>query len=151
MHRNTCFLNLTKRFLHNHEEVELSGLGQAIATTVSLAEILKAQGFVEIVRIETSLVDPAQTDAAGDDAEQQQQQPEKEKERTRSGYPPKPKIQVWVKKTDQFDQLVKKEEESAQKRRELKKESAAAAASAAAADAGATTTTAEPAEPSPST
>lgn len=51
------FIGLAKKFLVNEEEVELSGLGLAVTTVVTVAEILKSSGYVDIVRIETSLVD----------------------------------------------------------------------------------------------
>ena len=35
------YITLAKRLLAQHGEVQLSALGQAIATTVSIAEILK--------------------------------------------------------------------------------------------------------------
>ncbi|KAG6382814.1 hypothetical protein SASPL_157471 [Salvia splendens] len=39
------YVNLAKRYMLQHNEVELSGLGMAISTVVSVAEILKNNGF----------------------------------------------------------------------------------------------------------
>ncbi|KAG6429898.1 hypothetical protein SASPL_107954 [Salvia splendens] len=39
------YVNLAKRYMQQHSEVELSGLGMAISTVVSVAEILKNNGF----------------------------------------------------------------------------------------------------------
>ncbi|GAB0494790.1 hypothetical protein MMPV_006086 [Pyropia vietnamensis] len=79
------FIGLAKKFLVNEEEVELSGLGLAVTTVVTVAEILKSSGYVDIVRIETSLVDM--------------------REEGRSTLP-KAKIQIWIRKSDQFASLM---------------------------------------------
>ncbi|KAF8687692.1 hypothetical protein HU200_042615 [Digitaria exilis] len=39
------YVNLAKRYMQQHEEVELSALGMAIATVVTVAEILKNNGL----------------------------------------------------------------------------------------------------------
>ncbi|KVH93028.1 DNA/RNA-binding protein Alba-like protein [Cynara cardunculus var. scolymus] len=39
------YVNLAKRYMQQHNEVELSALGMAIATVVTVAEILKNNGF----------------------------------------------------------------------------------------------------------
>jgi DNA-binding protein len=39
-----------QRFLQQHDEVELSALGLAIATVVTVAEILKYKGLVVVLR-----------------------------------------------------------------------------------------------------
>ncbi|CAI9114011.1 OLC1v1037482C1 [Oldenlandia corymbosa var. corymbosa] len=39
------YVNLAKRYMQQHNEVELSALGMAIATVVSVAEILKNNGL----------------------------------------------------------------------------------------------------------
>jgi Alba len=44
------FVGLAKKFLVNENEVELSGLGLAVTTVVTVAEILKSSGHVEITR-----------------------------------------------------------------------------------------------------
>ncbi|XP_073273903.1 uncharacterized protein At2g34160-like [Primulina huaijiensis] len=51
------YVNLTKRYLQQHDEVELSALGMAISTVVSIAEILKNNGFVIEKKIMTSTVE----------------------------------------------------------------------------------------------
>lgn len=79
------FVGLAKKFLLNEDEVELSGLGLAVATVVTVAEILKNSGHVIITRIQTSLVD---TQADG-----------------RGGIP-KAKIQIWIKKSETFSNVM---------------------------------------------
>ncbi|XP_065042458.1 uncharacterized protein At2g34160-like isoform X1 [Musa acuminata AAA Group] len=39
------YVNLAKRYMQQHSEVELSALGMAIATVVTMAEILKNNGL----------------------------------------------------------------------------------------------------------
>ncbi|GJN37338.1 hypothetical protein PR202_gb26279 [Eleusine coracana subsp. coracana] len=39
------YVNLAKRYMQQHGEVDLSALGMAIATVVTVAEILKNNGF----------------------------------------------------------------------------------------------------------
>ena len=39
------YVNLAKRYMQQHEEVELSALGMAIATVVTVAKILKNNGL----------------------------------------------------------------------------------------------------------
>mmetsp|Transcript_14901 Transcript_14901/g.20578 ORF Transcript_14901/g.20578 Transcript_14901/m.20578 type:complete len:117 (-) Transcript_14901:1119-1469(-) len=51
------YVNLAKRFLQQHEEVELSALGLAIATVVTVAEILKNNGLVVEKNISTCTVE----------------------------------------------------------------------------------------------
>eukprot|EP00245_Coleochaete_scutata_P006968 TRINITY_DN21866_c0_g1_i1.p1 TRINITY_DN21866_c0_g1~~TRINITY_DN21866_c0_g1_i1.p1 ORF type:complete len:122 (+),score=39.46 TRINITY_DN21866_c0_g1_i1:162-527(+) len=51
------YVNLAKRFMQQHEEVELSALGMAISTVVTVAEILKNNGLAVEKRISTSTVD----------------------------------------------------------------------------------------------
>ncbi|XP_057825731.1 uncharacterized protein At2g34160 isoform X1 [Cryptomeria japonica] len=51
------YVNLTKRYLKHCDEVELSALGKAIATVVTIAEILKNNGLAVEKRILTSTVD----------------------------------------------------------------------------------------------
>jgi hypothetical protein len=48
------YVDLTKYLLHEGEQcVELSGMGDAIANVVEIAEILKSQGTIEVKEIET--------------------------------------------------------------------------------------------------
>ncbi|CAK9224589.1 unnamed protein product [Sphagnum jensenii] len=51
------YVNLAKRYMQQHEEVELSALGMAISTVVTVAEILKNNGLAVEKRILTSTVD----------------------------------------------------------------------------------------------
>ncbi|XP_042973387.1 uncharacterized protein At2g34160-like isoform X2 [Carya illinoinensis] len=51
------YVNLAKRYMQQHNEVELSALGMAIATVVTIAEILKNNGLAVEKRIMTSTVD----------------------------------------------------------------------------------------------
>ncbi|KAL8166469.1 hypothetical protein V2J09_007968 [Rumex salicifolius] len=51
------YVNLAKRFMQQYNEVELSALGMAIATVVTIAEILKNNGLAVEKKITTSTVD----------------------------------------------------------------------------------------------
>lgn len=51
------YVNLAKRYMQQYDEVELSALGMAIATVVTIAEILKNNGFAVEMKIMTSTVD----------------------------------------------------------------------------------------------
>ena len=51
------YVNLAKQFLGAHDTVHLSGLGMAVATVVTVAEILKKNGLVTVTSIGTSTVD----------------------------------------------------------------------------------------------
>ncbi|CAI9781687.1 unnamed protein product [Fraxinus pennsylvanica] len=50
------YVNLAKKYLQQHKEVELSALGMAIATVVTIAEILKNNGFAIEKSILTSTI-----------------------------------------------------------------------------------------------
>ncbi|KAK8467957.1 hypothetical protein PHAVU_007G188600 [Phaseolus vulgaris] len=50
------YVNLAKRYIQQHNEVELSALGMAIATVVTIAEILKNNGLATEKRVLTSTV-----------------------------------------------------------------------------------------------
>jgi DNA-binding protein len=80
------YVNLAKRYLKNHEEVELSGLGMAIATVVTVAEILKNNGLAVEKRILTSTVDM--------------------KDETRSRPIQKAKIEIILRKSHNFEELM---------------------------------------------
>nr|ABK24162.1 unknown [Picea sitchensis]ACN41069.1 unknown [Picea sitchensis] len=80
------YVNLAKRYLKNHEEVELSGLGMAIATVVTVAEILKNNGLAVEKRILTSTVDM--------------------KDDTRSRPIQKAKIEIILRKSHNFEELM---------------------------------------------
>ena len=51
------YVNLAKRYMQQHNEVELSALGMAIATVVTVAEILKNNELAVEKKITTSTVD----------------------------------------------------------------------------------------------
>ncbi|KAE8705929.1 Mitochondrial substrate carrier family protein [Hibiscus syriacus] len=51
------YVNLAKRYMQQYDEVELSALGMAIATVVTIAEILKNNGLAVEKKITTSTVD----------------------------------------------------------------------------------------------
>jgi len=51
------YVDLATRFLKDQEDVELSGLGYAITTVVTIAEILKNQGVAAVKKINTSTMD----------------------------------------------------------------------------------------------
>ena len=42
------FVSLSKRLLREHADVELSGLGAAVAPLVTVAEILQKEGFAVV-------------------------------------------------------------------------------------------------------
>ncbi|KAI4311012.1 hypothetical protein MLD38_035949 [Melastoma candidum] len=50
------YVNLAKRYMQQHEEVELSALGTAMATVVTIAETLKNSGLATEKKILTSSV-----------------------------------------------------------------------------------------------
>ncbi|CAA2983253.1 DNA RNA-binding Alba [Olea europaea subsp. europaea] len=50
------YVNLAKRYLQQNTEIELSALGMAITTVVTIAEILKNSGFAAEKKILTSTV-----------------------------------------------------------------------------------------------
>ncbi|WJX48800.1 hypothetical protein P8452_35317 [Trifolium repens] len=51
------YVNLAKRYMQQHNEVELSAIGMAIATVGIVAEILKNNGLAVEKKIMTSTVD----------------------------------------------------------------------------------------------
>ncbi|TYG46959.1 hypothetical protein ES288_D11G298600v1 [Gossypium darwinii] len=50
------YVNLAKRYIQQHNEVELSALGMAITTVVTIAEILKNNGLAIEKKVLTSTV-----------------------------------------------------------------------------------------------
>ncbi|KAJ0780681.1 putative DNA/RNA-binding protein Alba [Helianthus annuus] len=80
------YVNLAKRYMQQHDEVELSALGMAIATVVTIAEILKNNGFAVEKKIMTSTVDM--------------------KDESRGRPIQKAKIEILLGKTDKFDELM---------------------------------------------
>jgi DNA-binding protein len=82
------YVFLAKKYLQKENEVELSGLGNAITTVVSCAEILKNNEYVVINKIQTSSVDVT----------------------GRNSNVKKPKIQIFISKAPKFKQLMEEEE-----------------------------------------
>uniref|UniRef100_A0A0D9VDH6 DNA/RNA-binding protein Alba-like domain-containing protein n=1 Tax=Leersia perrieri TaxID=77586 RepID=A0A0D9VDH6_9ORYZ len=80
------YVNLAKRYMQQHNEVELSALGMAIATVVTVAEILKNNGLAVEKKIMTYTVDV--------------------KDDSRSRPIQKAKIEILLGKTDKFDELM---------------------------------------------
>ncbi|GLU10275.1 hypothetical protein SLE2022_270940 [Rubroshorea leprosula] len=80
------YVNLAKRYMQQFNEVELSALGMAIATVVTIAEILKNNGLAVEKKITTSTVDM----------------------REESGGRPvqKAKIEILLGKSEKFDELM---------------------------------------------
>ncbi|KAK9065070.1 hypothetical protein SSX86_016453 [Deinandra increscens subsp. villosa] len=50
------YVNLAKRYIQQHDEVELSALGMAITTVVTVAEILKNNGLAIEKKVVTSTI-----------------------------------------------------------------------------------------------
>ncbi|KAG2451051.1 hypothetical protein HYH02_004319 [Chlamydomonas schloesseri] len=65
------YLNLSKRLLQEHGEVELSALGLAVSNMVTVAEILKKDGWAveKSIRTGLELLDPSAAAAAEDGGE----------------------------------------------------------------------------------
>ncbi|KAK3130766.1 hypothetical protein QOZ80_6AG0544300 [Eleusine coracana subsp. coracana] len=80
------YVNLAKRYMQQYEDVELSALGMAIATVVTVAEILKNNGLAVEKKIMTSTVD------VNDDARGRPIQ--------------KAKIEIVMGKSEKFDELM---------------------------------------------
>eukprot|EP01006_Ploeotia_vitrea_P024152 TRINITY_DN56897_c0_g2_i1.p1 TRINITY_DN56897_c0_g2~~TRINITY_DN56897_c0_g2_i1.p1 ORF type:complete len:124 (+),score=35.27 TRINITY_DN56897_c0_g2_i1:41-412(+) len=79
------YANVTKKLLHEGEEtVEISGLGNAITATVSTIEVLKKQKMIEVTKTLTTLANI---------------------ETRNSRQASVPKLQIWVKKSADFDAL----------------------------------------------
>ncbi|KAK1437506.1 hypothetical protein QVD17_03297 [Tagetes erecta] len=85
------YVNLAKRYMQQHNDVELSALGMAIATVVTIAEILKNSGFAVEKKIMTSTVDI--------------------KDESRGRVIQKAKIEILLGKTEKFDELMAAAEE----------------------------------------
>eukprot|EP01026_Neomeris_dumetosa_P061223 TRINITY_DN5778_c0_g1_i1.p2 TRINITY_DN5778_c0_g1~~TRINITY_DN5778_c0_g1_i1.p2 ORF type:complete len:133 (-),score=24.10 TRINITY_DN5778_c0_g1_i1:198-596(-) len=87
------YVNLSKRLLQEHGEVQLSGLGLAVQSVVNVAEILKGMDLVVMKKITTSL------ETLTDDG--------------KTRITPKPKLQVLLQKSDKFDDIMAKQAELA--------------------------------------
>ncbi|EXB67321.1 Uncharacterized protein L484_025803 [Morus notabilis] len=80
------YVNLAKRYMQQYNEVELSALGMAIATVVTIAEILKNNGLALEKKIMTSTVD-IKDDSRGRPVQ-------------------KAKIEIVLGKTENFDEIM---------------------------------------------
>ena len=80
------YVNLAKRYMQQHGDVELSALGMAIATVVTVAEILKNNGLAVEKKIRTSTVEI--------------------NDESRGRLLQKAKIEIVVGKSDKFDELM---------------------------------------------
>ncbi|OMO71945.1 DNA/RNA-binding protein Alba-like protein [Corchorus capsularis] len=80
------YVNLAKRYIQQHNEVELSALGMAITTVVTIAEILKNNGLVVEKKVLTSTVGM--------------------KDENKGRVVQKAKIEIVLGKSDKFDMLM---------------------------------------------
>ncbi|GMN50040.1 hypothetical protein TIFTF001_019213 [Ficus carica] len=96
------YVNLAKRYMQQYNEVELSALGMAIATVVTIAEILKNNGLAVEKKIMTSTVD-IKDDSRGRPVQ-------------------KAKIEILLGKTENFDELMAAAAEE-KENREVKEQS----------------------------
>ncbi|XP_047328503.1 uncharacterized protein At2g34160-like [Impatiens glandulifera] len=81
------YVNLSKRFLQQYNEVELSALGMAIHSVVTVAEILKKNGFAVEKKIRTLTVDVSDNHPDARPI-------------------PKAKIEITLGKSEKFDELI---------------------------------------------
>ncbi|KMZ55980.1 Uncharacterized protein ZOSMA_9G00830 [Zostera marina] len=80
------YVNLAKRYMQKYNDVELSALGMAISTVVTIAEILKNNGLAVERRITTSTIDI--------------------RDESRGHPITKAKIEIFLRKTEKFDELM---------------------------------------------
>ncbi|GAV74192.1 Alba domain-containing protein [Cephalotus follicularis] len=80
------YVNLSKRYIQQHNEVELSALGMAITTVVTIAEILKNNGLATEKKVLTSTVGM--------------------KDKNKGRVVQKAKIEIVLKKSEKFDSLM---------------------------------------------
>ncbi|XP_021771915.1 uncharacterized protein At2g34160-like [Chenopodium quinoa] len=80
------YVNLAKRYIQQHNEVELSALGMAITTVVTIAEILKNNGFACQKKVCTSTIGM--------------------KDENKGRMVQKAKIEIVLEKTEKFDSLM---------------------------------------------
>ncbi|CAL0316609.1 unnamed protein product [Lupinus luteus] len=80
------YVNLAKRYIQQHNEVELSALGMAITTVVTIAEILKNNGLATEKKVLTSTVGM--------------------KDESKGRMVQKAKIEIVLGKSDKFDKLM---------------------------------------------
>ncbi|XP_048591177.1 uncharacterized protein At2g34160-like [Brassica napus] len=80
------YVNLAKRYIQQHNEVELSALGMAITTVVTISEILKNNGLATEKKVLTSTVGM--------------------KDENKGRVVQKAKIEIVLGKSDKFDSLM---------------------------------------------
>ncbi|GAY56053.1 hypothetical protein CUMW_168850 [Citrus unshiu] len=80
------YVNLAKRYIQQHDEVELSALGMAITTVVTIAEILKNNGLATEKKVLTSTVGM--------------------KDENKGRFIQKAKIEIVLGKSEKFDSLM---------------------------------------------
>ncbi|XP_058223516.1 uncharacterized protein At2g34160 [Rhododendron vialii] len=80
------YVNLAKRYMQQHNEVELSALGMAITTVVTIAEILKNNGLATEKKVLTSTVGM--------------------KDETKGRLIQKARIEIVLQKTEKFDRVM---------------------------------------------
>ncbi|XP_010550911.1 PREDICTED: uncharacterized protein At2g34160 [Tarenaya hassleriana] len=80
------YVNLAKRYIQQHNEVELSALGMAITTVVTISEILKNNGLATEKKVLTSTVGM--------------------KDENKGRIVQKAKIEIVLGKSDKFDSLM---------------------------------------------
>ncbi|GAA0166069.1 hypothetical protein Leryth_017368 [Lithospermum erythrorhizon] len=88
------YVNLAKRYIQQHNEVELSALGMAITTVVTVAEILKNNGFATEKKVSTSTIGM--------------------KDEAKGRLVQKARIEIVLGKSDKFDALMSASNNSAQ-------------------------------------
>lgn len=91
MHNVMKFQSHSQKYMQQYDEVELSGLGMAISTVVTIAEILKNNGLAIEKKIKTLTIDM--------------------RDDPRARPLPKAKIEVTLGKSSQFDELMAAEED----------------------------------------
>eukprot|EP01126_Amoeba_proteus_P001774 TRINITY_DN1053_c0_g3_i4.p1 TRINITY_DN1053_c0_g3~~TRINITY_DN1053_c0_g3_i4.p1 ORF type:complete len:147 (-),score=37.19 TRINITY_DN1053_c0_g3_i4:552-992(-) len=89
------YVDLATKFLLSHETVDISGLGGAIPTVVTIAEILKNQDVAKITSISTYLTTLQEHTS------------------------PKPKMEVKIQKSDKFEAVYKEKKQLAQENKEI--------------------------------
>ncbi|XP_052192666.1 uncharacterized protein At2g34160-like [Diospyros lotus] len=80
------YINLAKRYMQQYNEVELSALGMAITTVVTIAEILKKNGLATEKKVLTSTIAM--------------------KDETKGRLVQKARIEIVLAKTEKFDSLI---------------------------------------------
>jgi len=96
------YVDLTTKFLRDNEQLELSGLGFAIGTVVTVAEILKTQKVATIKKINTSMTN------------------------IRERRSQKPKIEILLQRAPNFKEIFDQKQIVAEENKKLKEETQAA-------------------------